>query len=90
MLYEEMLTHCAQNVYNLTTFYKHQHFIHQECFIQKGILKEAESSKWILFTRDLYKSVALYSYFVNCCTSTIGEQILLKIFCSNFLVSGFE
>lgn len=41
MLYEEMLTHCAQNVYNLTTFYKHQHFIHQECFIQKGILKEA-------------------------------------------------
>lgn len=32
MLYEEMLTHSAQNVYNLTTFYKH---------IQKGILKEA-------------------------------------------------
>lgn len=57
MLYEEMLTHSAQNVYNLTTFYKHQHFIHQECFIQK--------SKWILFTtRDRYKSVALYSYFV--------------------------
>lgn len=41
MLYEEMLTHSAQNVYNLTTFYKHQHFIHQECFIQKGILKVA-------------------------------------------------
>lgn len=39
MLYEEMLTHSAQNVYNLTTFYKHQHFIYQECFIQKGILK---------------------------------------------------
>lgn len=34
MLYEEMLTHCAQNVYNLTTFYKHQHFIHQECILK--------------------------------------------------------
>lgn len=71
MLYEEMLTHCAQNVYNLTTFYKHQHFIHQECFIQKGILKTTK------------KSVALYSYFVNCCIITIGEQIFgisMKIF----------
>lgn len=74
MLYEEMLTHSAQNVYNLTTFYKHQHFIHQECFIQKGILKVASG-----FCLQ-QKCGVIFIFFII----TIGEQIVLKIFRSNF------
>lgn len=82
MLYEEMLTHSAQkclqfnNVLQAPAFYTSGMF-HSERYF--------EGSKWILFTtRDHYKSVALYSYFVNCCIITIGEQILLKIFRGNF------
>lgn len=81
MLYEEMLTHCTEclqfnNVLQAPAFYTSGMF-HSERYF--------EGSKWILFTtRDHYKSVALYSHFVNCCIITIGEQILLKIFRSNF------
>lgn len=62
MLYEEMLTHSAQkclqfnNVLQAPAFYTSGMF-HSERYF--------EGSKWILFTtRDRYKSVALYSYFV--------------------------
>lgn len=75
MLYEEMLTHSAQNVYNLTTFYKHQHFIHQECLIQKGILKEASGFCLQQETTIKVWRYTQYSYFVNCCIITIGEQL---------------
>lgn len=66
MLYEEMLTHSAQNVYNLTTFYKH---------IQKGILKEASGFCLQQETTIKVWRYTQYSYFVNCCIITIGEQL---------------
>lgn len=78
MLYEEMLTHCAQNVYNLTTFYKHQHFIHQECFIQKGILKTTKKV-WRIF---IFCKL-LYNYYRRANFWNFYENIYISIHLRN-------